>query len=108
MICTLPKYYQCEQIKENEMGEMINASKILVGKYERKRLLEKPRRRREGNIKVGFDETVQGGVLWIHLARGRDQWLSPMNKTITFRIGEISGSHGGEYEDDCLLGCYAV
>jgi hypothetical protein len=23
-------------------------------------------------------------------------------------ISEISGSHGGEYEDDCLLGCYAV
>jgi hypothetical protein len=22
--------------------------------------------------------------------------------------GEISGSHGGEYEGDCLLGCYAV
>jgi hypothetical protein len=22
--------------------------------------------------------------------------------------GEISGSHGGEYEDDCLLGCCAV
>jgi hypothetical protein len=21
---------------------------------------------------------------------------------------EISGSHGGEYEDGCLLGCYAV
>jgi hypothetical protein len=21
---------------------------------------------------------------------------------------EISGSHGGEYEDDCLLGCFAV
>jgi hypothetical protein len=23
-------------------------------------------------------------------------------------IGEISGSHGGEYEDGCLLGCFAV
>jgi hypothetical protein len=23
-------------------------------------------------------------------------------------IGEISGSYGGEYEDYCLLGCYAV
>jgi hypothetical protein len=22
--------------------------------------------------------------------------------------GEISGSHGGEYEDDCLLGCHAM
>jgi hypothetical protein len=23
-------------------------------------------------------------------------------------VGEISGSHGGEYEDGCLLGCCAV
>jgi hypothetical protein len=23
-------------------------------------------------------------------------------------VGDISGSHGGEYEDDCLLGCCAV
>jgi hypothetical protein len=22
--------------------------------------------------------------------------------------GEISGSHGGEFEDGCLLGCWAV
>jgi hypothetical protein len=24
------------------------------------------------------------------------------------RISEISGSHGGEYEDDRLLGCHAM
>jgi hypothetical protein len=23
-------------------------------------------------------------------------------------ISEVSGSHGGEYEDDCVLGCCAV
>jgi hypothetical protein len=23
-------------------------------------------------------------------------------------LSEISGSHGGEYEDDCLVGCGAV
>jgi hypothetical protein len=23
-------------------------------------------------------------------------------------VGEISGSHGGEYEDGCLLGCCAL
>jgi hypothetical protein len=23
-------------------------------------------------------------------------------------VGEISGSHGGKYEDDCLLGCCAM
>jgi hypothetical protein len=25
-----------------------------------------------------------------------------------YRLGEISGSHGGEYEDECLPGCYPV
>jgi hypothetical protein len=25
-----------------------------------------------------------------------------------FVLGRISGSHGGEYEDGCLLGCSAV
>jgi hypothetical protein len=25
-----------------------------------------------------------------------------------FVLGDISGSHGGEYEDDCLLGCCAA
>jgi hypothetical protein len=24
------------------------------------------------------------------------------------QLSEISGSHGGEYEDGCLLGCFAV
>jgi hypothetical protein len=23
-------------------------------------------------------------------------------------LSEISGFHGGEYEDDCLVGCFAV
>jgi hypothetical protein len=26
----------------------------------------------------------------------------------TVIIGKISGSHCGEYEDDCLLGCFVV
>jgi hypothetical protein len=25
----------------------------------------------------------------------------------SFLLGEISGSHGGKYEDDCLVGCCA-
>jgi hypothetical protein len=31
----------------------------------------------------------------------------PQKTEITVRIGEITGSHGGEYEDDCLLRCCA-
>jgi hypothetical protein len=33
-------------------------------------------------------------------------WLT--DTLIQYSTGEISGSHGGEYEDDCLLGCCAV
>jgi hypothetical protein len=29
-------------------------------------------------------------------------------KKIMKNIGEISGSRGGKYEDECLLGCCAV
>jgi hypothetical protein len=29
-------------------------------------------------------------------------------KAESTQIGEISGSYGGEYEDNCLLGCCAV
>jgi hypothetical protein len=27
---------------------------------------------------------------------------------VSIVLSDISGSHGGEYEDDCLLGCCAV
>jgi hypothetical protein len=37
------------------------------------------------------------GALEMHLTSPAGQWSR-----------EISGSHGGEYEDDCLLGCFAV
>jgi hypothetical protein len=38
------------------MREMRNAYKILVRKHEKKRLLEKHRRRRENNIKLDLKE----------------------------------------------------
>jgi hypothetical protein len=35
--------------------------------------------------------------------------LEMRNNIGLFNTGDISGSHGGEYEDDdCLLGCCAV
>jgi hypothetical protein len=50
------------------MGEIRNAYKILVGKPEEKRPLERPRRRREDNIKMDFRETGFGlwiGFIWL-------------------------------------------
>jgi hypothetical protein len=29
-------------------------------------------------------------------------------KSVSKQLCEISGSHGGEYKDGCILGCYAM
>jgi hypothetical protein len=42
------------------------------------------------------------GVDWIHLGQGRDQWRDLANRVMNC---EILGSHGGEYEDGCPVGC---
>jgi hypothetical protein len=54
---------------------MRSVYKILVGKFERKRPLGKPRRRWEDNIRIAFGEIGWEGVdWWVHLAQDRDQW----------------------------------
>jgi hypothetical protein len=55
------------------MGAMRNAYKILVGKPEgKKRLLGRPRRRWEDNIRMDIREIGWGDVDWIYLAQDRD------------------------------------
>jgi hypothetical protein len=49
------------------------AWRILVEKPERKRLLARPRRRWEDNIKMDFQEVGCGGIDWIELALDRKQ-----------------------------------
>jgi hypothetical protein len=55
------------------MGEMTNAYKICVEKYERKRPLERSSRRWEANSKLDLREIRLRSVDWIHLAQDRDQ-----------------------------------
>jgi hypothetical protein len=50
------------------MAEKRNAFRILVGKPEGKRPLERPRRRWMDNIKMDFREIEWGGMDWIDLA----------------------------------------
>jgi hypothetical protein len=55
------------------MGERRGAYRALVGKPERRRLLGRPRRRWEDNIKMDLREIGCGGADWVHLAQDRDR-----------------------------------
>jgi hypothetical protein len=68
------------------MGEKRNAYRVLVGKPERKRPLQKPRRRWVDNIKMDLLEIGCGGVDWIGLAQGRDKWRALVNAVMKLRF----------------------
>jgi hypothetical protein len=54
------------------MGETRNAYRILVGKPEGKRLLERPRHRWVNNSKIHFREIGWDGRDWTELVQDRD------------------------------------
>jgi hypothetical protein len=47
--------------------------RVLVGKPEGKRQLERSRRRWEDGMKMDLRDIVWGSVEWIHLAQDRDR-----------------------------------
>jgi hypothetical protein len=55
------------------MGEKRNAYRLLVGKPEGKRSLERPKRRWLNNIRMDLVEVGLGDVDWIGLAQDRDR-----------------------------------
>jgi hypothetical protein len=56
------------------MGEKSNIYRLLVGKLERKRPLERPKLRWVANIKIDLAEIVRGCVDWIVMAQDGDSW----------------------------------
>jgi hypothetical protein len=68
------------------MGEGRNMYRVLVGKPEGKRSLERPRRRWEDGIKMDLREIGWGGVEWIHLAQYRDLWRAVVNAVMNLRV----------------------
>ena len=60
--------------------------RVLVGKPEGKRPLERPRRRWEDNIKMDLQEVGCGGMDWIDLALDRDRWRALVNAVMNFRV----------------------
>jgi hypothetical protein len=57
-----------------------------MGKPERKRSLGRPRRRWVDNIKMDLREIGWGGMDWIDVADGRDQWRALVNTVMNFRF----------------------
>jgi hypothetical protein len=68
------------------MGEGRNVYRLLMGKPEGKRPLERPRRRWEDGIKMDLREIGCGGVEWIHLAQDRYRWRTVVNAVMNLRV----------------------
>jgi hypothetical protein len=68
------------------MGEDRRVHRVLVGKPEGKRLLGRPRRRWEDNIKIDFQEVGEGREDWIKLAQDRDRWRALVGRERNFRV----------------------
>ena len=67
------------------MGEGRVAHRVPVGKPEGKKLLGRPRRRWEDNIKMDLRE-VGGGGDWMELAPDRDRWWALANTVMNLRV----------------------
>jgi hypothetical protein len=68
------------------MGERRGVYRVLVEKPEGKRLLGRPRRRWEDNIKMDLQEVGCGGMDWIDLAQDRDRWQALLNAVMKLRF----------------------
>jgi hypothetical protein len=68
------------------MEEKRTAYRILMGKPEGKRPLERPKRRWVDNIKMDFREIGWDGMDWIDLAQDRDQWRALVNTVMNLLV----------------------
>jgi hypothetical protein len=60
--------------------------RVLVGRTEGKRPLERPRRRWEDNIKIDIRQIGIDGSNWIQLAQDRFQWRAFVNTVMNLRV----------------------
>ena len=57
-----------------------------MGKPEGKRLLGRPRRRWEDNIKMDLQEVACRGMGWIELAQDKGRWWALVNAVMDLRV----------------------
>jgi hypothetical protein len=68
------------------IGEGRVVYRVLVGRPEGKRPLERPRRRWEDNIKIELKEIEIDGMNWIQLAQDRVHWRAFVNTVMNLRV----------------------
>jgi hypothetical protein len=68
------------------MGEGRGAYRILVGRPEGRKPLERPRRRWKDNIKMDLQEVGWERVNWIGMAQDRDRWRALVNTVMNLRV----------------------
>jgi hypothetical protein len=68
------------------MGEKRNVYRLLVGKPEGKRPLDRPRRRWIDNIKMDLLEIGLSVVDWTGLAQDRYRWRDLVNSVMNLRV----------------------
>jgi hypothetical protein len=68
------------------MGEGRGAYRVLVGRPEGKRPLERTRRKWEDNIKMDLGEIGFDGANWIRMVQDRVQWRAFVNTVMNLRV----------------------
>jgi len=68
------------------MGKEREVYRVLVGKPEGRKPLERPRRRWVYNIRMDLQEVGCGYMDWIGLAQDRDKWRPIMSAVMNFRV----------------------
>jgi len=68
------------------MGEERGVFRVLVGKSEGRRPLERPRNRWVDNISMDLQEVGCGYMDWIGLAQDRDRWRRLVSAVMNLRV----------------------
>jgi len=69
------------------VGERRGVYRVMEGKPEGKRPLERPRRRWDDNIKMDLQEVALGGSMdWIDLAQNRYRWRALVSAVMNLRV----------------------